>query len=212
MDQRVWSWVNHQRLFSNWNRAKCVCSARGTWIIFVDSDDELMNRTAEIDFKAHQNTGADMIEHKMLQVLSSGKICRFEWREAPFQKGDNKTLTVAMRKGMMNWTLPRKMIERCLYQQALAFLGMETCRLRIIVAEDKLHATALYRFVRKFVTVNYFGYLYYKNVPDNSQTRQIEFPSMQSIVASLIKSINARPIPNYVNAEAVFNFCLGVVV
>jgi hypothetical protein len=151
-----------------------------------------------------------VIEHKMMQVLSSHRICIFKWREAPFQEADNNTLTAAMRKGIMNWTLPRKMIERCLYQHALVFLGVETCRLRIIVGEDKLQATALYRFVRKFVTVNYFGYLYYKNVPDNSRTRMKEFPSMQSVVDKLIQSINVQPRPNSVNGEAVFNFCSGM--
>jgi hypothetical protein len=35
IDQRVRYWVNRQRLFSNWNRAKCACSARGSWIILL---------------------------------------------------------------------------------------------------------------------------------------------------------------------------------
>jgi hypothetical protein len=146
---------------------------------FVDSDDELMNRTVEIDFKAHKITGADVIEHKMLQGLSSHRICISTWREASFQGVDNNTHTIAMRKGTIQW--------------------IEICRLRIIIGEDKLQATALY-----------FGYLYRKNVRDNSQTRAKEFPSTQSIVDKLIQSINIQRTPNSVNSEGIFTFCSGM--
>lgn len=61
---------------------KCIYSAQGTWIPFLDSDDELMNRTAEVDFKAHELSGAGEGEHKMLLFLSGGRISIFQSREA----------------------------------------------------------------------------------------------------------------------------------
>jgi hypothetical protein len=39
------------------------------------------------------------------------------------------------------------------------------------LGQDKLHVATMYRFVRKFVTVDYCGYVYYRNVPQNSWTR-----------------------------------------
>jgi glycosyltransferase involved in cell wall biosynthesis len=210
IDRRIRGWVNRKRLFSNWNRAKCVCLARGSWIFFLDSDDELMNRTAEIDFRAHQVTGADMVEHKMLQVRPGGRICIFQWREAPFRMADNNTLTITLQKGQMNWTLWRKMIERFLYQRALVFLGLESCKLRIIMAEDRLHATSLYRFVRKFVTVDYFGYLYYANIPDNSWRRMRQAPSLVFTVEDLVKLMFSRQISDYVNVADVCRLCAGI--
>jgi glycosyltransferase involved in cell wall biosynthesis len=98
VDQRVRYWVNRQGLFSNWNPAKCAYSPRGSWILFVDSDDELVNRTAEIDFKAHKITVVDVIEHKRLQLLSSHRICIFEWREVPVREADNTLLLLRCEK------------------------------------------------------------------------------------------------------------------
>jgi hypothetical protein len=181
--------------------------AHGTLILFLDSDDELMNRTAEIDFNVHQLTGADVVEHKMLQFLSGGRIAIFEWREAPFREANNSTLTAAVRKGIMNWTLPRKMIERLLYQQALVFLGSETCKLPILWAEDQLQVITLYRFVHKFVTVDYFGYLYYTGIPDNSRVRVKRFPWMASIAFKHLALMYARRKPDSIDERAVRNFC-----
>jgi hypothetical protein len=82
--------------------------------------------------------------------------------------------------------------------------------LRIIVAEDKLQVTAIYRFVRKFVRVQYFGYLYYKNIPDNSGSREKAFPSMLPLVDRLIKSMYTRPKPNYINEKAMLLLCAAV--
>jgi glycosyltransferase involved in cell wall biosynthesis len=179
-----------------WNRAKCACSARGSWVIFVDSDDELMNRTADIDFKTHKITGIGVIEHKMQQGFSSHRIYIFTWREAHFQGVDNNTLTIAMRKGIINWTLPRKMIERFLYQQALAFLGIEICRLRIIFGEDKLQATTLYRFVPRFATVNYFGYLYHRmsEIIHTPGRRNSHWRNLLSTNSSSPSTFNEHPI------------------
>jgi hypothetical protein len=41
-----------------------------------------MNRTAEVDFKAHELSGAGEGEHKMLLFLSGGRISIFQSREA----------------------------------------------------------------------------------------------------------------------------------
>jgi glycosyltransferase involved in cell wall biosynthesis len=210
LDRRVRIWVNDRRLFSNWNRAKCVCRARGSWIFFLDSDDELMNRTAEIDFRAHQLTGADMVEHRILQVRSGGRICIFRWREAPFQIADNNTLTAAMQKGIMNWTLWRKMIDRKLYQRALVFLGIEACTLPIVMAEDRLHATSLYRFVSKFVTVEYFGSLYYLNIPDNSWNRMKGLPSPGPMIEKHVKLMLSRHVTDFVDGRAVCHLCARI--
>jgi glycosyltransferase involved in cell wall biosynthesis len=210
MDPRVRIRFSPHRVFSNWNRAKCICLARACCVSFLDSDDELMNQTVEIDSRAHKLTGADMVEHKVLQVRSGGRISIFQWREAPFHEADNVTLTAALRKETMNWTLWRKMIGRHLYARALVFLGLEACQLQIVMAEDRLHATALYRFVRKFVTVDYFGYLYYPNIFDNSWHRMGQIPSLLSTIEKLVTQMASRQIADSVDNGAVCRFCAGI--
>jgi glycosyltransferase involved in cell wall biosynthesis len=122
-EPRIRYWVNDERIFTNRNRVKVVRAARGPWLLCLDSDDELMNRTAEVDYAAQLRTGADMVEHKAIQVDWSRTRLPWVFKPPPFREADNETLTKAFWNGTMNWTLWLKMMRRALYVRALQFLG-----------------------------------------------------------------------------------------
>jgi glycosyltransferase involved in cell wall biosynthesis len=170
-DPRIRYWRNEERIYTNRNRVKVVRSARAEWLLCLDSDDELFNKTAEIDYATQLRTGADMVEHKALQMDWNKKILPWEFKPPPFREANNETLTKAFWNGTMNWTLWLKMIRRALYAKALDFLGPEVCELQNALGQDRLHVATMYRFVRKYVTVDYVGYIYYRNVPQNAWAR-----------------------------------------
>jgi glycosyltransferase involved in cell wall biosynthesis len=195
-DIRIRFWVNQKTLGTNQNRAKCVCAAHGSCLLSLDSDDELRNRTAEVVVQTHQQTGADMIEFKSFGIDRHGRLRVFEWLPIPFASADNNTLVIAFGKGMINWTLWRKMIVRSIYEQALLMMGPEVCSAIINCGQDKLHLAIMYRFVHKFVRIDFFGYLYYQNIYNNSVRRNPNRRPILKLIDRLINRMLIRRLPD----------------
>jgi hypothetical protein len=168
------------------NRAKCVCLARGIWIFSLDSDDELMNRTAEMALKTHQRTGADMVEFQILQIDFHGQCQVFRTSRISSREADNNTLIRAFRNRALSWNLAYRMIACSIYQKALLLMGSKICMAVINIGADKLHFAIILRFVHKFVQIDYAGYLYYRNIKDNSIRRT---PNTKPILATVDKYI-----------------------
>jgi hypothetical protein len=61
----------------------------------LDSDDELVNRTAEVDLATAREQGADMVEHKALQYTDRRGFEPWAFRPPKFAVGTNVTLTRA---------------------------------------------------------------------------------------------------------------------
>jgi glycosyltransferase involved in cell wall biosynthesis len=206
-DARIRFWVNKKRLGTNRNRAKCVCGAHGIWLLSLDSDDELMNRTAEITIKTHRQTGADMSEFRSLQIDSRGRCRVLQCASIPFAQANNDTLIRAFRRGKANWTLWRKMIARSIYEQALLMMGPEICMAILNRGQDKLHCAIMYRFVRKFVRIDVFGYLYYLDIYNNSVRRTPHFSPLSRFIDYLIHKMLIRPLPNFFDFPALRILC-----
>jgi hypothetical protein len=62
-------------------------------------------------------------------------------------------------------------VQRRLYTGTMRLIGPEGCAARIEITVDRLHVGAMYRLVRKFVAIPFIGYIYYRNVVDNSVYR-----------------------------------------
>jgi glycosyltransferase involved in cell wall biosynthesis len=193
-EPRIRYWINDKRLFTNTNRVRLVHSSRASWLLSLDSDDELMNQTAEIDYATQLRTGADIVEHKAMQIDEGNHLLPWVFKPPPFKEADNETLTKAFLNDEMNWTLWLKMIRRLLYTRALQFLGREVCEIKNALGQDKVHLSVMYRFVRKYVTVDYYGYLYYRNVPENSWNRSPNHEKDLDVVEKLILAQRWRPI------------------
>jgi hypothetical protein len=134
-----------------------------------------------------------MVEHQMLEVDDRG-MRPFHWRSARFNDANNETLWGGILSRTLNWNLPKKMIRRALYIRAMEFLGREVCEMAISYAEDELHLTTMYRFVRKFVSVDYYGYVYYLNVAENSMVRETNRRKTLNLVHRLIHQMSQKVI------------------
>jgi glycosyltransferase involved in cell wall biosynthesis len=200
-------WVNQKRLGANQNRAKCVCAAHGIWLVSLDSDDELLNRTVEVVVETHKRTGADMIEFKSFQIDGLGRFRVFEWAPIRFTSVNNNTLVNSFRKGRINWTLWRKAVARSLYEQALIMMGPAICMTTITFGEDALHCGTMYRFVRKFVRITYYGYVYYLNVYNSSIRRTPNHRFMFQLVNRFLRMIFARQFPEFPDPHALRVLC-----
>jgi glycosyltransferase involved in cell wall biosynthesis len=209
-DVRIRFWRNARRLGANNNRAKCVCAARGIWVLSLDSDDELMNQTAEIAIKTHQQTGADVCEFKILQCDSQGRLTLHPVSRIEYHGADNNTLTRALREGKISWLLAYRMVMCLLYQRALLLMGLELCTAFINIAEDKLHLATILRFVHKYVTIDYLGYLYCRNVKDNSRRRTPNWKPVLVTVNNLIAQILELPLPELFDDRAMNRLCLTI--
>jgi glycosyltransferase involved in cell wall biosynthesis len=209
-DTRIHFFMNRKRLGIHRNRAKCVCAAHGIWLLSLDSDDELMNRTGEITMKTHQYMSADMVEFKSFQIDHRGRLQVFEWAPIPFSQADNNTLVAAFRQKRINWTLWRKTVARSIYEQALLMMGANICTKMLDRGEDKLHCATMYRFVHKFIRIDYYGYVYYQNVYNNSERRIPHFGPLLKIIDNLIRDIYSQRLPDYFTGSSLNVLCLVI--
>jgi hypothetical protein len=194
----------------NHNRAKCVCLARGIWILSLDSDDELMNRTAEMALKTHERTGADMVEFQILQIDFHGQCQVFRTARISSREADNNTLIRAFQKRALSWNLAYRMIASSIYQKALLLMGSTICMATINIGADKLHFAIILRFVRKFVKIDYSGYLYYRNIKDNSIGRTPKEKPILATVDQYIAHIYRIQLPDSLDMQGFHRLCSAI--
>jgi glycosyltransferase involved in cell wall biosynthesis len=210
LDSRIRFWVNPKHIGTNQNRVKCVCAARGIWLLSLDSDDEFMNRTAEIAVRTHQRTGADLIAFKALQVNKQGRYSIYYSCEIPCTESDNNTLVHIFRTLTRGWTLWNKLIGRLIYQQALLLMGYEVCTASIDRFQDRLHFLVMIRFIHKYVKIKYFGYLYHRDVWNNSARRVPNWKPLMTTVNKYIAQISTRQLPSYFDLAALRILCAAM--
>jgi hypothetical protein len=145
-----------------------VCEARGLFIVSLDSDDALANRTLEMDLRAAVLWGADIVQHRAFRVGADGRMNIF-W-ETKLGSASNETLVRLFRRGYINWNLWTKFFSRRLYLRAIRVLGILSHQPINSWGQDKLHCAALFGLARLFVNVDYFGYFYY-DVRENAFAR-----------------------------------------
>jgi glycosyltransferase involved in cell wall biosynthesis len=190
LDSRVSYFVNSPRILTNANRARAVRRAQGAFILMLDSDDELVNRTAEVDYLAAVTTGADIVEHRV-QMVKDNKTMPFTALNAPFAVADGQKLMTAFAKGRMNWTLWRKLIRRVLYLKALEKMGAAACALKVRLCDDRLQCGAIFTVVRKFVFIDYVGYIYYYQLP-SSATLSVSVEEEAELVDAVLRRFYPR--------------------
>jgi glycosyltransferase involved in cell wall biosynthesis len=166
-DPRISFFVNNPQLLTNANRVKAVRRARGVFILTLDSDDELTNRTAEIDYRAAVTADSDIVEHR-ITIVENDTVKPYNTLNAPFRVANRKTLMKSFAAGRMNWTLWRKLIRRLMYLEAVAKMGEEACALKLRLCDDRLHCGMIFTVVTKFVSIDYVGYIYYWQVPGSA--------------------------------------------
>jgi hypothetical protein len=193
-DDRVHYFRNPTRLYTHLNRVKTLNVTRARFLLCLDSDDELMNGTAEVDLLAQRRSNADIVEHRAMIFDYLGRFGEWTPGKPSFHEGDNETLTRAFWKGKQNWNLWLKLIRRALYTCAIDFLGDDARDLKNGIGQDKLHLVTMYRFVRKFVTVDYYGYLYYMNVTENSWNRDKNRAQTLASIDALILKMSKKVI------------------
>jgi hypothetical protein len=190
-DNRVRCFRNPTRLYTNVNRIKVLNATNAPFLLSLDSDDELTNRTAEVDLASQRLWNADMVRH----VAVMGHNHRvWRWGLSRLHGANNETLVRAFSNRKFAWNLWLYLIRRSLYIHAVAFLGEEVRQMQIAYSEDHLHLAAICRFVRVFVTVDYCGYVYYVNIPRNSVSQEKDAKAKFGLTSELIKKMNQKVI------------------
>jgi glycosyltransferase involved in cell wall biosynthesis len=209
-DERIRFWVNQKHIGTNQNRANCVCAARGIWLLSLDSDDEFMNRTAEIAVKTQQRTGADMMAFRALQIDYQGRYSVYYPCDIPCNEADNNTLVAIFKTLGRGWTLWNKFLARSIYQKTLLLMGYEICTARIDRLQDRLHFLIMIRFVHKYIHIHYFGYLYHRDVWNNSARRTPNWKPLLTLVNRYIAQTARRQLPNYFDIPAMGQLCAAI--
>jgi succinoglycan biosynthesis protein ExoO len=88
-DSRIRFFSNREQLTINCNRVKAVRESKGIFLLWLDSDDKLCNRTAEIDFRTAVARQVDMVEHLAFVSYRNGAQMPFTWKAAPFETANN---------------------------------------------------------------------------------------------------------------------------
>jgi hypothetical protein len=184
--------------------------SRGIWLLSLDSDDEFMNRTAEVAINTYKKTGADIVAFKALQIDNQGRYSMYHPCEIPCREADNNTLVGIFQSLGRGWTLWNKLIARSIYQQALILTEFETCRAVIDRLEDRLHFLVIIRFVHKFVQINYCGYLYYRDVWNNSARRTPNWRPLLQTVNRYLAQISVRRLPDSFDIQALDPVCEAI--
>jgi glycosyltransferase involved in cell wall biosynthesis len=171
LDFRVHFWRTAEQIYQNSNRWHVLQRSTGSFVLILDSDDELCNQTAEIDLANAMVHSADMVEHRAVQYSDAKGFEPWVFRRPLFTNGTNVTLANAFLRSAINWNLWLKMIKRSVYIKAMTLVGPAVCREPLQITVDRLHLGVVYRFVSRYIAIEFVGYIYYVNVPDNSRTR-----------------------------------------
>jgi hypothetical protein len=168
-DDRFRLEINDKPLKGHTTRSFGVYRSKGVYLLSLDCDDELRNRTVELDFETAIKRQANIVEHRAIMIKPNGKVSPWFW-PARITEVDNVTLVRSFLRGALNWQLWLRFIERTVYIRGIELIGnrllMQSGR-----AVDKLHCGAMFPFVKKFVTLEYIGYVYYAMLPEASYYR-----------------------------------------
>jgi glycosyltransferase involved in cell wall biosynthesis len=186
-DSRFRLEMNDKPLRGHTTRSFGVCRSKGVYILPLDCDDELRNRTAELDLQTAIERGANIVEHRAIMIAPDGAVSPFFW-PARLQEADNVTLVRYFLRGALNWQLWLRLIERVVYIRGIELIG-DRMLLQFGRAVDKLHCGAMFPFVRKFVTLEYIGYVYYTMLPESSYFRSRNRSAEYNLVGQIIKEI-----------------------
>jgi hypothetical protein len=171
-----------------------VCEARGLFIVSLDSDDALANRTLELDLRAAVLYGADIVQHRAFRVGPDGRMNIF-W-ETKLGSASNETLVRLFRRGCINWNLWTKFVSRRLYLRAIRVLRILSHRPVNSWGQDKRHCAALFGLARLHVNVDYFGYFYYdvrENALAGSTNPLLEIRAIDALAREVLMIIQGSP-------------------
>jgi hypothetical protein len=125
-------------------------------------------------------------------------------------EADNNTLIRAFQKRALSWNLAYRMIACSVYQKALLLMGSQICMAAINIGADKLHFAIILRVVHKFVKIDYVGYLYYRNIKDNSIGRTPNKKPILAIVDQYIAQIYTLEFPDLLDIQGFHRLCSGI--
>jgi glycosyltransferase involved in cell wall biosynthesis len=187
-DHRFRLAFNEKPLKGHSTRLMGVVLSKGRFLLSLDSDDELRNQTAEIDLAAALERGSSMVEHRALTVQRDGSVGPFNW-PATVKEADNVTLVSLGWLRQLNWQLWLRLIERIVYLRGAEMIGPSRFLMQNARATDLIHCGAMYPFVKKFITIEYVGYVYYADLPDNSFFRSYNDASERRLAMVLVDEI-----------------------
>ncbi|OHT13761.1 hypothetical protein TRFO_43261 [Tritrichomonas foetus] len=165
--------IRYYRIPNNTGTYNCrivaVKKSHGEYILSLDPDDTLYYITAEKDYDTAISTGSDIVEHQMVRSYPSGKIGKFSWKSPKFSVADSHIMRTEFLLGRLNWNLPRKIVRREVFLQAIDLVGEKYQHMKLTYGEDKLMMGGIYLVARKMVVLYYVGYYYYVDLPDSSK-------------------------------------------
>ncbi|MGX2972327.1 glycosyltransferase family 2 protein [Helicobacter sp. T3_23-1059] len=182
-DKRVKTLQNPQNLGTFATRNNGALSAKGEYLLFLDSDDYLHPDTCQKCYEMLENANKEQIDFIMFNFLGQDK------KDGEFKlwKAVGKTQIVD-RHGFeaiyfgkdTGYNIATKCIKKATYLKALEFANV---RKKLTLAEDILASVALLGVSNKIMLFNYGLYYYAHN--DNSATRSLEPQKVQERIENL---------------------------
>jgi hypothetical protein len=102
------------------------------------------------------------------------------------------------------------MIARSIYERALLMMGFEISMATINVMEDRVHCASVIRLVQKFVSIDYVGYMYHRNIYNSSRRRTRNSWFFLKKVNHYIRKIFSSEFPHAFVDKALQKLCAQV--
>jgi glycosyltransferase involved in cell wall biosynthesis len=156
-----------------------VFAAHGTYILSLDPDDLLLPRIAELAVRAALVNKVDIVEFQAIECPNDTSPCElFTFLPPRVRFGTGSLLRMLFIRRRLGWNIWKRLIRKDVYVSALNLFASSTNATRIVYGEDKLHIGLIFLLANGFCYIEEPGYVYYRFLPENSESGKQQTPSM----------------------------------
>lgn len=197
-DSRLRVLWHERNLGTGMARKSGVLAARGEYIMFLDSDDELFLHACETAYAAIKRNGTDVLEFGVKSIDSAGQAKKIDFLETeniPYLE-DKNLLHLWLKGKLKNWTILNKIFRAGLCKRA--FREMEDAF--YIMAEDTYISCIYWYYGRSISMIQEELYLYHWGVGISTQIHPAitldyykKLLGEKDSLDAIIRFINSKP-------------------
>ncbi|NDJ26779.1 glycosyltransferase family 2 protein [Campylobacter sp. MIT 19-121] len=168
-DERVKIVYNKENQGTFTARNNGVLTAKGEYLLFLDPDDYLDEKTCELIYQVCEDGFADMVRFGMFELCGEQSKILHQFKNASFSR--TELYNHFLRNFSFRWNVCANAIKTEKYKQSLMYLdNLDT---KITIAEDALQSFVLYSICENFININEVLYFYRTNLQSAMNNQEL---------------------------------------
>ena len=193
-DERIKLIQNKRNMGSLHTRYKGILYSKGKYVIFVDSDDIVLQKGVIKAYNHITKNNLDMIEfhsvYEWNETVSFINRRYYQYSYIIYQPILSYVFYYENKSGLeLNTALWDKLIKREIALKSFNYIGEKYLKERIIIENDVIILFALFRNANSFQYINELGYYYFFNNNDSITNTKYEVTKSNDILHSIFCNI-----------------------